>query len=70
MAEILRRCGDDLTRATLLKQMTEMRELPVPMLLPGITLSITPEDYAPFKRVQLMRFDGTRWVPLGKPIAN
>jgi ABC-type branched-subunit amino acid transport system substrate-binding protein len=65
MTEILRRCGDDLTRANLLKQMTEMRDLAVPMLLPGITLTITPDDYAPFKRVQLMRFDGTRWAPLG-----
>jgi branched-chain amino acid transport system substrate-binding protein len=64
MAEILRRCGDDLTRANLLKQMTEIRELAVPMLLPGIMLTITPEDYAPFKRVQLMRFDGTRWVAI------
>ena len=70
MADILRRCGDDLTRANLLKQMTEMRDLAVPMLLPGITLTITPEDYTPFKRVQLMRFDGTRWVPMGEAIAN
>jgi len=70
MAEILRRCGDDLTRANLLKQMTDIRELAVPMLLPGITLTITPEDYTPFKRVQLMRFDGTRWVPMGATIVN
>ncbi|HEV2549500.1 MAG TPA: hypothetical protein VGU20_19440 [Stellaceae bacterium] len=66
MAEILRRCGDDLTRANLLKQMTSLRELVVPMLLPGITLTITPAGYTPFKRVQLMRFDGARWVAISE----
>jgi branched-chain amino acid transport system substrate-binding protein len=68
MAEVLRRCGDDLTRANVLKQATSLTGLSMPMLLPGVTIDTSPTNYFPFGELQMERYDGTRWAPFGKPI--
>jgi branched-chain amino acid transport system substrate-binding protein len=62
---LLKQCGDNLTRENLLWQATHMKDVTVPMLLPGITLNTAPDDYAPIKQMQLQRFDGTGWVKIG-----
>jgi branched-chain amino acid transport system substrate-binding protein len=63
--EVLRRCGDDLTRANLMRQATSLKDVTNPMLLPGIKLNTSPTDYHPIEQMQMMRFDGTRWVGFG-----
>jgi branched-chain amino acid transport system substrate-binding protein len=68
MAEVLRRCGDDLTRANVLQQATHLKGFSMPMMLPGVTIDTTPTDYFPFGELQMERYDGTRWAPFGKPI--
>jgi branched-chain amino acid transport system substrate-binding protein len=68
MAEVLRRCGDDLTRANVLRQATSLHGFSMPMLLPGITVDTSATDYFPFGEQQMERYDGTRWAPFGKPI--
>ena len=40
------------------------------MMLPGITLSTSPTDYHPIEQMQMMRFDGTRWVRFGEVIGQ
>ena len=55
----------ELTRENLMYQATHMDHVHVPMLLPGITFDTSPTDYSPVKRMQLRRFDGTRWVGFG-----
>ncbi|MBS0519344.1 MAG: ABC transporter substrate-binding protein [Proteobacteria bacterium] len=65
MAETLRRCGDDLTRANVMKQATSFKKFRVPMLLPGITVSTSPTDYFPIQAVQLQRFKGKSWELFG-----
>ncbi len=62
---VLRQCGDNLTRENVLYQATHMQGVRVPMLLPGISVTTAPDDYRSVKQMQLQRFDGTRWVPLG-----
>jgi branched-chain amino acid transport system substrate-binding protein len=66
--QLLRSCGEDLTRACVLERVSHMREVKVPMLLPGISLNTAPNDYHAIKEMQLARFDGTHWVPLGNLI--
>jgi hypothetical protein len=39
--------------------------MPVPMFLPGITMTTTPEDYVAVKQMQLQQFDGKGWVKIG-----
>jgi branched-chain amino acid transport system substrate-binding protein len=64
MVEILRRCGNDLTRANVLRQATSLQDLRIPMLLPDINITISPSDYQPIRKTQLRRFDGQRWVKM------
>jgi len=61
-AEVLRRCGDELTRENLMAVATHLEGVRMPALLPGITLSTSPTDYNPFKQMRLQRFDGHQWV--------
>jgi branched-chain amino acid transport system substrate-binding protein len=68
MAEVLRRCGDDLTRANVLRQATSLKDFSMPMLLPGVTVETSATNYFPFGELQMERYDGTRWAPFGKPI--
>ncbi|MFO1082523.1 MAG: ABC transporter substrate-binding protein [Reyranellaceae bacterium] len=65
ITRVLKACGDDLTRANLLKQATSLSDATAPMLLPGITLSNSPTDYLAFHAMQLSQFDGEKFVPLG-----
>lgn len=66
--ELLRRCGDELTRENVLKQALNVKEFELPMLLPGVRINTTPDDRTPFKQSWLGRFDGTNWVPFGSAI--
>lgn len=65
VVKVLGLCGDNLTRASLLEKTTNLQKLAVPMLLPGITMSSTPENYSLIRQMQLQRFDGTGWVKIG-----
>lgn len=65
MAETLRRCGDVLTRANIMKQAAGFQKFRVPLLLPGITVSTSPTDYYPIQAVQLQRFKGETWQLFG-----
>ena len=66
MAETLRRCGDDLTRANVMKQAASFGKFRVPMLLPGITVSTSATDFYPIQAVQLQRFRGETWQLFGE----
>ena len=70
MHDCLKRCGDELTRANLLKQATSMKRLVVPMLLPGITINTSPTDYYPIQAVRLQRFKGETWELFGDVLSN
>jgi branched-chain amino acid transport system substrate-binding protein len=61
MVAVLKQCGDNLTRENVMKQAASIHELKLPMLLPGITMSTSADDFAPIKQMQLMKFDGTTW---------
>ena len=65
MTETLKRCGDDLTRANLMKQAANFQKFRVLLLLPGITVSTSPTDYYPIQAVQLQRFKGETWELFG-----
>jgi branched-chain amino acid transport system substrate-binding protein len=66
MVAVLKASGDNLTRENLMKQAASLNNLALPMLLPGITLSTSADDFAPIKKMQLMKFDGTTWQLFGE----
>ena len=66
LVQVLKQCGDDLSRENILRQATNLHRLALPMLLPGITDDTSPTDYYPVKQMQLMRWDGQHWVRFGE----
>ncbi|MBM3647920.1 MAG: ABC transporter substrate-binding protein [Alphaproteobacteria bacterium] len=66
MTETLKRCGNDLTRANLMKQAASFKRFRVPLLLPGITVNTSPTDFNPLQAVQLQRFKGETWELFGE----
>jgi branched-chain amino acid transport system substrate-binding protein len=66
MTETIRNCGDNLTRANLMKQAASFHRFRVPLLLPGITVSTSADDFYPLQAVQLQRFKGQTWELFGE----
>ena len=65
LVQILAQCGDDLTRANIMKQATNIRDYVADLTLPGMTSSTDPGDYRINKQFQMMKFDGYRWILFG-----
>ena len=70
MHEMLKRCGDNLTRENPMKEAASMKKLVVALLLPGITLNTSPTDFYPIQSVRLQRFKGETWELFGDVRAN
>jgi branched-chain amino acid transport system substrate-binding protein len=69
MVAVLKACDNNLTRENIMKQAASLHDITMPMLLPGITLSTSATDFAPIKKMQLERFDGTTWKLFGEVIS-
>jgi branched-chain amino acid transport system substrate-binding protein len=69
LVEVLKRCGDDLSRENIMKVASHL-DLELPMLLPGIRIGTSPSDFRPIKQLQLQRFDGAHWAPFGDIIGG
>ena len=65
LVKVLQMCGDDLTRANVMKQAASLKEFEPDTLLPGIKITTSPTDYAPIKQLQMMRFVGEKWEQIG-----
>jgi ABC-type branched-subunit amino acid transport system substrate-binding protein len=57
----IKQCGDDLTRENLLKQATNLKGQRYKMMLPGVLLNTTPQDYAPYESLRMAKFEGSSW---------
>jgi len=68
--QVLRQCGDNLTRENVMKQAASMKDFPIDTLLPGVTIRTGGGDFAPIESVQLMRFDGKQWERFGKVLVS
>jgi ABC-type branched-subunit amino acid transport system substrate-binding protein len=69
IVEVLKRCGDDLSRANLLKQATNMRDLQLPLFLSDVKINISPTSRAAWRKASMARFDGVKWVLFGDVLA-
>jgi len=68
LVQVLKQCGDDLTRENVMRQAANLKDLQLPLLLPGVKLSTSPDDFTPIKAMRLARFDGKTWVAFGETI--
>jgi branched-chain amino acid transport system substrate-binding protein len=69
VVQILKQCGDDLTRENIMRQATHL-DMELPLLLPGIRLKTSPTDLRPIKQMRLVRFDGERYVLFSDVLAS
>src|ERR1700722_15299442 len=65
LVEVLRKCGDNLTRENIMKQAADLKDFRTEVLLPGIKINTSPTDFAPLSQLQLMKFKGEKWALLG-----
>jgi ABC-type branched-subunit amino acid transport system substrate-binding protein len=68
LVKVLMQAGDNLTRDNVMKQAANLKDIELPMLLPGIRLNTSPTDYAPVKALQPIRFDGRQWLKYGEVV--
>ncbi len=68
LVHVLKACGDDLTRANIMKQAASIRDLELGGLLPGVKVNTSATDFAPISQLQLMKFKGDHWDLFGEII--
>jgi branched-chain amino acid transport system substrate-binding protein len=70
LVQVLKQCGDNLTRENVMKQAANLKDFRTEMLLPGIMVNTSPTDFAPISQLQLQRFKGERWELFGDVISG
>jgi hypothetical protein len=68
--QVLKQCGDNLTRDNVMKQAASMKDYRIDTLLPGITVTTSDVDYAPLQAVQLERFNGKQYELFGQVLRS
>jgi branched-chain amino acid transport system substrate-binding protein len=69
LVQVLKQCGNDLTRENVMKQAANLKNVEIDMLLPGINVNTGASDFFPIEQMQMMRFNGQRWELFG-PVLN
>ena len=70
MVQVLKQCGDELTRENVMKQAASLKNFSSDVMLPGIKVNTGPDDFFPIEQMQLMRFDGEAWRLFGDVITG
>src|SRR6202035_3518360 len=69
LVEVLKKCGDDLTRENIMKQGGSLKDVRTEVLLPGSIINTDSDDFAPISQLQLMKFKGDKWELFGDIIS-
>jgi branched-chain amino acid transport system substrate-binding protein len=70
LVQVLKQCGDDLTRENVMKQAASLKDFETDTLLPGIKINTSPKDFAPISQLKMMRFKGEKWDLFGDIISG
>lgn len=70
LAHVLKQSGDDLTRENVMKQVSDLKGVHLPMLQPGVVVNTSPTNYAPIQQLRLMKLQGDRWELFGEAIST
>jgi ABC-type branched-subunit amino acid transport system substrate-binding protein len=68
MVQVLKQCGDDLTRENVMKQAASLKDFKLPLMLPGMAINTSPTDFFPFEQAKLAKFSGKQWELFGDVI--
>ncbi len=70
MRQVLEQCKGDFERKNILLQANSLKDVALPMLLPGITLNTAPDNHHPIRQVQLQKWDGRAWQLFGGIVSS
>ena len=70
MVKVLEMCGDNLTRANVMKQAASLKDFTPDTLLPGVKINTSDKDFAPIEQLQMQRFKGEKWELFGDIISG
>jgi len=70
LIQVLKQAGNDLSRENIMRQAENLKDVELPLLLPGIRVSTSKDDHYPVKQLRLVRWDGARWVPFGELLST
>jgi branched-chain amino acid transport system substrate-binding protein len=66
MVQVLKQCGNDLSRENIMKQAANIKDLELPMTLPGIKINTSPDNFSPIRQEALASFNGENWEQFGE----
>jgi branched-chain amino acid transport system substrate-binding protein len=70
LVQVIKQCGDDLSRENVMKQAANLKDVELGMLLPGVRINTSPTDFAPIKQLQILRFNGERYERIGPVMSS
>ena len=70
MVQVLKQCGDDLSRDNIMRQAANLKDIELPMLLPGIKINTSPDNSSPIRQLQLATFNGASWEQFGDVLSG
>ena len=70
VVQVLRQCGNDLSRENIMRQAANLKDFRAPLFLPGITINTSPTNYSPIRQLQLATFNGANWEPIGGVLSD
>ena len=70
MLQVLKQSGDNLTRENIMKQAANLKDVELPMLIPGIRMNTSATDFFPIEQMQMQKFNGTNWELFGPVISG
>jgi branched-chain amino acid transport system substrate-binding protein len=66
MVQVLKQCGNDLSRENVMKEAANLKDLELPMLLPGMRINTSPDNFSPIRQMKLASFNGESWEQFGE----
>jgi branched-chain amino acid transport system substrate-binding protein len=70
LMQVLKQCGNDLSRENIMRQAANLTDFHAPLLYPGITINTSPTNYSPIRQLQLQSFNGEGWEPIGDVMSD
>jgi branched-chain amino acid transport system substrate-binding protein len=70
MIQVLKQCGNDLSRENVMKEAVNLKNFAAPLLIPGITINTSPDNFSPIRQLQLLTFNGASWEPFGEILSG
>ena len=70
IVQVLKQCGNDLSRENIMRQAANLKAFHAPFLWPGITVNTSPMNFSPIRQLQLTAFTGEHWEPIGDVLSD